>query len=108
MPESGIPSGPTASYPGDPNDWSQSGWTSQNTDSIISGIAALGSSAFQFASAFTTGQNVNPQTGQPYYLPGQQPPVVQQPQNNTLIYIVIIVVVLMALLAAAYFFTKAK
>lgn len=98
------PTGPTADYAGDPNDYYGSG-SSFNANSLIDSIfGSLGGTLSGVGSIIAASKG-NPVTyvgGQPVYPYG--PPQQQQPQqqNNTALYIVLAVVVLLLVLGGAY------
>lgn len=107
MPEYTGPTGPTASYPGDPNDYS-GGTSGINPNSVVDSIFSnLGNTLSGIGSIIgaSKGNAVTYVNGQPVYPYGQQPP--QQPQQgNTVLYIVLAVFFLLLLLGGAYLVTR--
>lgn len=101
-------SGPTASYAGDPNDYSGGG-SSVNPNALVDSIfGSLGPILSGIGSVVgaTQGQPVTYVNGQPTFAPLQQQQQQQQQQNNMVMYIVLAVFFLMLLLAGAYFLTR--
>lgn len=101
-------SGPTASYAGDPNDYSGGTGINANSlvDSIFGNVGNILTGVGTIIGA-TNGQPVTYVNGQPTYAPIQQQPTPQQTQqSNMVMYIVLAVFFLLLLLAGAYFLTR--
>lgn len=110
--DSGIPSGPTADSPTDPNDYNfgsdNGGGSSFNYNSLIDSITGSIGPTLAGIGGIIGAVNGNPAInyGPQGAYAQQQQQYRQQQQNNTVMYILLVVFVLIILLGGVFLFTR--
>jgi len=100
------PTGPTANYAGDPNDYQ--GGSGFNANSFVDSLFSNLGDTLNGVAAIISTTHGNPvtQPGMVTYQPQQQQQQQQQQQSNTVLYIVLAIVVLVLVLGGAYLFLR--